>query len=74
MTNYLTTDELANCQQPMLNAPYTAFNGVILNQYQVAGYNRYTVDINSEKDRRTRKTLLDNRHKYFCIAVGVVGF
>lgn len=73
MTNYLTIDELANAQQPMLNAPYTAFNGVTLTQYQAAGYNRYTVDINNEKDRRTRKVLLDNRHKYFCLAIGVTG-
>ncbi len=74
MSHYLTIDELAQCQQPMLNAPYIAFNGVILNQYQVAGYNRYTADINNEKDKRTRKVLLDNRHKYFCIAIGVNGF
>ncbi len=74
MTNYLTTDELAACQQAMLSAPHTAFNGITLNQHQVAGYNRYTVDINNEKDKRTRKVLLDNRHKYFCIAIGVVGF
>ena len=74
MTNYLTTIELAQCQQPMLDAPYTAFNGVILDQYQVAGYNRYTVDINNEKDKRARKVLLDNRHKYFCLAIGVTGF
>ena len=74
MSHYLTTDELAACQQPMLDAPYTALNGVILNQYQVAGYNRYTTDINNEKDKRTRKVLLDNRHEYFCLAIGVNGF
>ena len=48
MSQYLTTIELSNCQQPMLDAPYATFNGVILNQYQVAGYNRYTIDINNE--------------------------
>lgn len=74
MSQYLTTLELADCQQPMIDAPYAAFNGVTLNQYQVAGYNRYTVDINNEKDKRTRKVLLDNRHKYFCLAIGIVGF
>ena len=74
MTNYLTNDELAACQQPMINAPYLTQFGVTLNQYQVAAINRYTVDINNERDKRTRKVLLDNRHKYFCLACGIVGF
>lgn len=74
MENYLTNEELASCQQKMLNAPYLAQNGVTLNQYQVAAYNRYTADINNERDNRTRKVLLDNRHKYFCLACGIVGF
>ena len=74
MSQYLTSEELAACQQPMMSAPYLAHNGVTLNQYQVAAYNRYTADINNERDNRTRKVLLDNRHKYFCLAIGIAGF
>lgn len=73
MSNYLTFDELKQGQQSFITSPYKAYNGVILNDAQVKAYNRYTQDVNDCRDKQTRALLLDNRHKYFCLCIGVVG-
>jgi len=73
VSNYLTFDELKQCQQSFITSPYSAYNGIVLNDVQVASYNKYTQDINECRDKKTRALLLDNRHKYFCMCVGVVG-
>ena len=73
MPNYLTFDELKQCQQGALISPYKAYNGVILNDAQVRAYNRYTQDLNECRDKQTRTILLDNRHKYFCWCIGIQG-
>lgn len=70
---YLTSEQLANCQQKMLQAPYVCNNGTVLNDMQVAAYNRYTQDINETKCVKTRNYLMDNRHKYFCFVSGMQG-
>ena len=73
MSNYITFDELKGLQQNYLISPYKAYNGVILNDAEVKAYNRYTQDLNECRDKQTRALLLDNRHKYFCLCIGVIG-
>ena len=71
--NYLTFDELKQCQQAMIISPYKAYNGIVLNDAQVMAYNRYTQDLNDCRDKQTRAILLNNRHKYFCWCIGIIG-
>lgn len=73
MPDYLTFDELKGLQQNYLISPYKAYNGVILNDAQVKAYNCYTQDLNDCRDKQTRALLLDNRHKYFCLCIGIIG-
>ena len=72
--NYLTFEELKDCQQPLIVSPYKAYNGIVLNEAQVEGYNRYTQDLNECRGKQSRNLLLNNRHKYFCLCIGVTGF
>ena len=58
-------------QQKIINYGYVWLGGVILSNAEVDGYNGYTQDLNRTDDIDTRNFLLDQRHKYLCLCLGV---
>lgn len=60
--------------QEMIPYDYVWMNGKTMPPVAVDAYNRYTADINRERNPDNRKILLDHRHQYLCTAIGVQGF
>jgi hypothetical protein len=73
--DYLTDQELAafNASQKVVQAGSVAFNGYVFTEYDARAYNAYLYDLSKERHKPTRDFLLDQRHRLFCLIIGMVG-
>lgn len=57
-----------------MQAGYRAFNGYIFSQAEADAYNRITAEIARERYPATVEFLKDQRHRLFCLTIGVQGY
>lgn len=55
-------------------AGYKAFNGYQFTQADADAYNRITAEIARERYPATVEFLKDQRHRLFCLTIGVQGY
>lgn len=57
-----------------IEAGYVTFTGYVFTQADADAYNRITAEIERERYPATIEFLKDQRHRLFCMTVGIVGY
>lgn len=57
-----------------ITAGYKAFNGYVFTESDAAAYNRISAEIDAERYAPTKEFLKDQRHKLFCMFIGIHGY